>query len=104
MSLGPFLFVGEHMELPPTAAGFDQTQFSRLLVHEYGHAIQSAILGPLYLPLIGIPSLIWANTAVCSARRRTRSISYYAFPPEASANFLGEWALRRPSMGLAIVD
>lgn len=28
--------------------------------HEYGHKIQSKILGPLYLLVIGIPSIIWA--------------------------------------------
>lgn len=27
--------------------------------HEYGHTIQSRILGPLYLILIGMPSLLW---------------------------------------------
>ena len=31
----------------------------RLLVHEYGHTIQSLILGPLYLIIMGIPSTIW---------------------------------------------
>lgn len=30
-----------------------------LLVHEYGHTIQSMILGPLYLIVIGIPSTLW---------------------------------------------
>lgn len=29
--------------------------------HEHGHAIQSRMLGPLYLIIIGIPSLIWAG-------------------------------------------
>ena len=28
------------------------------LVHEYGHCIQSAILGPLYLILVGLPSAL----------------------------------------------
>lgn len=27
-------------------------------MHEYGHALQSVMLGPLYLPVVGIPSLI----------------------------------------------
>jgi hypothetical protein len=30
------------------------------LAHEYGHTLQSKILGPLYLPVIGIPSFISA--------------------------------------------
>ena len=28
--------------------------------HERGHSIQSMILGPLYLLVIGLPSLLWA--------------------------------------------
>ena len=28
--------------------------------HEHGHQIQSLILGPLYLLVIGLPSLLWA--------------------------------------------
>jgi hypothetical protein len=35
-------------------------QHSQSIKHEYGHAIQSRILGPLYLIIIGIPSIIWA--------------------------------------------
>ena len=31
----------------------------RPLVHEYGHTIQSLILEPLYLIIIGIPSTLW---------------------------------------------
>lgn len=27
--------------------------------HEYGHSVQSLILGPLYLILVGIPSVFW---------------------------------------------
>lgn len=31
----------------------------RTLVHEYGHTIQCLLLGPLYWPLIVLPSAIW---------------------------------------------
>lgn len=31
---------------------------NRSKAHEFGHAIQSQLLGPLYLPLVGLPSLI----------------------------------------------
>lgn len=27
-------------------------------MHEYGHALQSVILGPLYLPIVGVPSIV----------------------------------------------
>ena len=29
-------------------------------LHEWGHSRQSRFLGPLYLPVIGLPSLLWA--------------------------------------------
>lgn len=29
--------------------------------HEYGHSRQSRMLGPLYLLVIGLPSLLWAT-------------------------------------------
>ena len=31
----------------------------KTIKHEYGHQVQSFILGPLYLLVIGLPSLIW---------------------------------------------
>ena len=46
ISLGNYLIVG--------------SQHSQSIKHEYGHSIQSRILGPLYLIIIGIPSIIWA--------------------------------------------
>lgn len=30
--------------------------------HEYGHTRQSLMLGPLYLIIIGLPSIVWAAT------------------------------------------
>ena len=32
-----------------------------IIKHEYGHTIQSKCLGPLYLIVIGLPSIIWAG-------------------------------------------
>ena len=46
ISLGNYMIIG--------------TQWSQTIKHEYGHAIQSRILGPLYLFIVGLPSLIWA--------------------------------------------
>ena len=37
----------------------DEELSKRLLVHEYGHTIQSLIFGPLYLIVMGIPSTLW---------------------------------------------
>lgn len=55
--------------------------------HEYGHTIQSKILGPLYLFVIGIPSLCWAWLG--DTYREKNGVSYYAFYTEKWANKLG---------------
>lgn len=52
--------------------------------HEYGHSRQSLILGPLYLFVIGIPSLIWA-----AIFRPGYGRSYYDFYTERWADKLG---------------
>ena len=58
------------------------------LKHEYGHTIQSPILGPLWSFVIGLPSLIWCG---CFAKyRENHKVSYYSFYTEAWANKLGE--------------
>lgn len=51
--------------------------------HEYGHCIQSKMLGPLYLLVVGLPSLLHA--AFCPCRRH----SYYDVYPENWADKLG---------------
>ncbi|MDD4316407.1 MAG: hypothetical protein PHC84_04540 [Clostridia bacterium] len=59
-------------------------------VHEYGHYVQSLILGPFYLLIIGIPSMIWCNAKRFKNLRDKKGVSYYAFYPEKWANLLGE--------------
>ena len=55
--------------------------------HEYGHFKQSLMLGPLYLFVIGLPSIIWCN---CFGKYRTKhNISYYSFYTEKWADKLG---------------
>ena len=88
MSLGLFLFLG-------TVRNEDEKQ--RILVHEYGHTIQSLITGPLYLPLVGLPSVLWANLPVFRRLRQKRRISYYAIYPENWANTLGARATGLPA-------
>ena len=61
---------------------------NRLLVHEYGHTVQSLILGPLYLFVIGIPSTLWGFLG--GRKRRDEQIPYGAFFTEKWANSLGE--------------
>ena len=77
MGVGMFLFLG-----------CDDPQ---VRVHEYGHAVQSMILGPLFLPIMGIPSFLWCNLPPCRKLRKEKGISYYRFYPESTANALGAW-------------
>jgi len=53
--------------------------------HERGHSIQSMYLGPLYLLIIGIPSLTWAILS-----RFGRVQDYYSFFTESWADRLGK--------------
>jgi len=55
--------------------------------HEWGHTRQSLILGPLYLIVIGLPSIIWAGCF--SKYRKIYDISYYSFYPEKWADKAG---------------
>ena len=56
-----------------------------IIAHESGHVKQSMILGPLYLFVIGIPSIIWAWCRKTIAPNK----SYWWFYTEAWANKLG---------------
>lgn len=59
-----------------------------LLAHEYGHTIQSLILGPLYLPIVVLPSLVWAGLPRLQNYRSSHRYSYYRFYTERWANLL----------------
>ena len=56
----------------------------RSVQHERGHSIQSMILGPLYLIIVGLPSLLWA-----AWWNEGRGVSYYWFYTERWADRLG---------------
>ena len=58
--------------------------YKTMVHHEYGHCRQSRILGPFYLLVIGLPSLLWALTWH-PGRRRT----YNDFYTERWADRLG---------------
>lgn len=76
----------------------------RLLVHEYGHTIQSLILGPLYLLIIGIPSTLWGFSPRLNRKRKEKQISYFSFFTEKWANVLGEKVTKEKSMEKLIID
>ena len=61
----------------------------RILRHEYGHSIQSMILGPAYLPVVGIPSILWCRVPSLGRSWRSGKRSYYSFFTERSADRFG---------------
>ena len=70
ISLGHFIYVKRSDDI-------------RIIRHESGHCRQCLLLGPLYLPVIGLPSLLWAAWWHPGRRRR-----YYDFWPERWADRL----------------
>ena len=56
--------------------------------HEHGHQIQSRLLGPLYLFVIGIPSICWAGIYGTKWAPYTHN-GYYQFFSEKWADKLG---------------
>jgi hypothetical protein len=74
LSLGDYIFVGtKNLE-------------GKTIPHENGHTIQSRYLGPLYLIIIGLPSLI-GN--IYSRIYHKDSAWYYSQPWESWADRLG---------------
>ena len=69
-----------HIILNDTYRDFD----GKTEKHEWGHTRQSLLLGPLYLPLVGLPSLLWATWWT-----PLRSTSYFRFFTERWADRLG---------------
>lgn len=62
-------------------------------MHEYGHCRQSRMLGPLYLIVVGIPSIIRAGISLILWKRgwsaKRNQEWYYGGYPENWANKLG---------------
>ena len=90
ISLGNYVFVG--------------TKKKDVIKHEYGHTIQSLILGPLYLIVIGIPSTLWGFLPNLHKKRKDDQISYFSFFTEGWANRLGEKVTGERSMGNLVID
>jgi hypothetical protein len=69
----------------------------RTRAHEFGHTFQSRWLGPLYLPLVGVPSVMRVLYAV-AYREVTgkRWTGYFDGYPEAWADRLGGVQRDRP--------
>ena len=81
LSLGKFIFVPNSETV--------------LTEHEYGHCIQSMILGPAYLLLVGVPSLMWSRVPYFINKRKKTGRSYYSPVFEKSANALSASVIKR---------
>jgi len=67
-------------------------QIAMTTKHEYGHTIQSMIFGPLYLIVVGLPSVMQNIIGVILLRRFDKheySYAYYNRYPEKWADRLG---------------
>lgn len=85
VSLGMFIFINKNVQ-------GDRRHDMR--IHEYGHTIQSLILGPLFLVIIAIPSAIWCNLPVFVKLRKEKNVSYYWLYCEGWSNLCGLFATK----------
>lgn len=101
LSLGLFIFIpdekAEYFEKYGWSDEKINDQISRCRVHEYGHTIQSLILGPFML-IPGIVSVAWGRMKRYERLRKEYHVPYSFCWPEAWANKLGEKATGLPSL------
>lgn len=84
VSLGCFIFIN------PSRKG-DWRHDTR--IHEYGHTIQSLLLGPVWVFVIAIPSAVWCNLPPFVKMRKEQGVSYYKLYCEGWANLWGrDWS------------
>lgn len=81
LSLGLFIFTPRE----------DLMNSEKIRIHEYGHCIQSLMLGPFYL-LIGAVSLVWANHPYFRKLRKEKQLPYTSCFVESWASKWGELA------------
>ncbi len=104
MGIGMFIFMSGQCPADAEQKLSSKETFEKTKVHEYGHTIQSIILGPLFLPVIGLPSCLWANIPKLKRYRKNNRVSYYSFYTEKWANYLGERVTKCKSIGQARID
>ena len=86
MSLSNHIFLPRKYFDKPFHEVMDSKWHRNYMAHEYGHTIQSCKLGPIYLLVIGLPSIIWAG---CFKNwRKKHNKSYYDFYTESWADRL----------------
>ena len=80
VSIGMFIFINP-------AHGEEWVHDTR--IHEFGHCVQSLLLGPLYWVVVGLPSITWCNLPPIVRWRKEKDVSYYALYCEGWANLWG---------------
>ena len=85
LSLGCFIFIG---------ASRKDDWLHDTKIHEYGHTIQSLVLGPVWPFVIALPSVIWCNTPKFVRMRKEKGVSYYWLYCEGWANLWGRAATK----------
>lgn len=106
ISLGIFIFIPDEKWIVEENIYYSRRQvctpaeFADMVkVHEYGHTVQSAVMGPLFA-VPGIWSVIWANSKHFQEKRRKEKIDYSRAWPERWANRLGERITGKRSLGI----
>ena len=89
LGMGMFIFISRALPLKDLGNEQPGTAEEHTLSHEYGHTVQSAILGPFYLLVIGLPSLLWCNFPPAAKRWKSGRKEYESFYPEKWATRLG---------------
>ena len=83
VSFGPMTFYSERHR---AALLSRNARVMPYLSHEYGHALDSRLFGPLYLFVIGIPSGVWLLARRTLKSRCPVLENYYQFYTERRAN------------------
>ena len=83
LSLGLFIFTCKE----------GSPNYEKIRVHEYGHCIQSLVLGPFYL-ILGLISVCWANIPYFRKLRKEKNIPYTSCFVESWASKWGELVTR----------
>ncbi|MBO4473296.1 MAG: DUF2809 domain-containing protein [Clostridiales bacterium] len=92
VSLGMFIFTPKEPDPSDTSkwAQEDRAYCEEVAIHEYGHTFQSLLLGPFYLLVIGLPSIVWASSKRLQNMRRRKNIPYSRLYCEKWASKWGE--------------
>lgn len=82
VSIGIFIFINAKKK--------DKEDVMRdIRIHEYGHTIQSLVLGPVWAFVIAFPSMIWCGVPALCKYRKDNNVSYYWLYCEGWANLWG---------------